>query len=1018
MSLVGHWRLDGNLKDSSIYGNDLNSSNISYSNGKLGQARGAGSANIANVKKINVKNELSISFWVKPSTSGARRVVMQTAYAGSFCINHETAGDLRFYNGNNSSYTSLDSSVLDNGKWYHCVITRDSNNNLTWYLNGNKDTSRSNSYSGGTRVDTFTIGTGYTGNDFNGLIDDVRIYDHVLSKKEIKELSKAKVLHYKMDNFAEPTENYLSNGGFSSGSDIVGAGGHANPEYFSIINDPVVTADGKFDYVLKFDSTSGATCEYQVSEGIGDTAPAKYTMSCWAYVSPDYDGSEQLIHTRWYVSDDGGSHPTTGGGFPSKRGQWEKISVTRDLSNYSGDITSVNWYVGYPQRSNNGYILVTGLQIEKKDHATPFVDGVREGRVTDCSSQGNHADLALTTTPKWTEDSVIGGGAYIINEGQKIERDSFKLQDHTVAFWIRQVDGYIGSWGNNIFSNSNYRNPSIWHYSSKNGLHWNLEHSGTNYSINPSFDLNKWYFVAGTWSSETETFKLYKGDLSGNFGLDGSTTVPAPLDTGGGMFSIHTGTNEYDIDDFRVYATALSADDIKELYQQRASIDDSGNFFAQEINEYYTNNNVDSQEFRARAYPYREIGEGIFDSSDNRIYDYGRAWHISVWDRAKNDWATGINFYGAEGVSGAHARYDTYDSSQRADQQQAFVDTLKNLTDRYLVVIAGSHAPEHYSTEMAEQIKRCGGTTENLSWSSRKSYVCVGKVGSGEGNAISEVLDNKIDASNSDKLYAETTFNLETEINTIKKEGIYNSKKFSEYNEKPNRLLDYQADWQLGTNGSQGSFHQNGSTSENKIITYPNPWGAIDLAWQCIPDSTSGGDGGWNATYTDDNSHTIRMSVFVKRTGSQNGTTYFGCDNGGNTLNLSGSSNGNPYFWSGDLPNLDEWYLMVGIVHPNGYTGGDIGVAGVYDLHGNQVKNGSEYKWGTGTRQEMRAYLFYVTDTNVRQYFAYPRVDVVDGSEPSIEDLLKGHDYLESKSGDFSVRQKENELIVNRLKEV
>jgi len=996
MSLVGHWRLDGNLKDSSIYGNDLNSSNISYSNGKLGQARGAGSANIANVKKINVKNELSISFWVKPSTSGARRVVMQTAYAGSFCINHETAGDLRFYNGNNSSYTSLDSSVLDNGKWYHCVITRDSNNNLTWYLNGNKDTSRSNSYSGGTRVDTFTIGTGYTGNDFNGLIDDVRIYDHALSTKEIKELSKAKVLHYKMDNFAEPTENYLSNGGFSSGSDIVGAGGHANPEYFSIINDPVVTADGKFDYVLKFDSTSGATCEYQVSEGIGDTAPAKYTMSCWAYVSPDYDGSEQLIHTRWYVSDDGGSHPITVGGFPSKRGQWEKISVTRDLSNYSGDITSVNWYVGYPQRSNNGYILVTGLQIEKKDHATPFVDGVREGRVTDCSSQDNHADLALTTTPKWTEDSVIGGGAYIINEGQKIERDSFKLQDHTVAFWIRQVDGYIGSWGNNIFSNSNYRNPSIWHYSSKNGLHWNLEHSGTNYSINPSFDLNKWYFVAGTWSSETETFKLYKGDLSGNFGLDGSTTVPAPLDTGGGMFSIHTGTNEYDIDDFRVYATALSADDIKELYQQRASIDDSGNFFAQEIVEPREKLLIKEQTKNVYDNTYRSMGAwGIVEADVSSFVESDDTLGKTVVEGLVH--CTSADYY-------LTTMEYTKDNNTKGFRRSipAPKDGWKEGWNYINFAVSGYN--DAVNTPWGDMTRLEFYRSGNATGVDTSQEITIRNL------KLKKYFDNR-----------EFSFKVD-------KKGISNHNLLSESIKPSSNILDYST-WEVGTSGNQSGFSQNGDG--NSIVTGENPWGSIIPLWRTKDnDTTSNADGGWNtSSFNVDNTKLYRYSVWVKRNALTSGRFYFGCHGYGSTngvINIeNGSNNTNPYFWtsggSGQGLLVDEWQLVVAHIHPHTYSSSADHIdSGRYDVYGNKIGGiGTDFKWRSETTSgNYRTYLYYSTDPSTTQWWCYPRVDVVDGSEPSIEDLLKGYDYLESKSGDFSVRQKENELIVNRLKEV
>ena len=55
---------------------------------------------------------------------------------------------------------------------------------------------------------------------------------------------------------------------------------------------------------------------------------------------------------------------------------------------------------------------VCNLQLEVKDHATPFVPGTRStATVTDYSGNGNHGTIAAATSPSWTSDG-INGGAY------------------------------------------------------------------------------------------------------------------------------------------------------------------------------------------------------------------------------------------------------------------------------------------------------------------------------------------------------------------------------------------------------------------------------------------------------------------------------------------------------------------------------------------------------------------------------------------------------------------------------
>ncbi|WP_109302121.1 DUF6443 domain-containing protein [Aquimarina sp. AU474] len=180
----------------------------------------------------------------------------------------------------------------------------------------------------------------------------------------------------------------------------------------------------------------------------------------------------------------------------------------------------------------------------------------------------------------------------------------------------------------------------------------------------------------------------------------------------------------------------------------------------------------------------------------------------------------------------------------------------------------------------------------------------------------------------------------------------------------------WQDEWEIGLN-STPFFNRNGATSENLITYGASPFTDKEVLWKCGNDAARDADGGWNTDYFEvDKNVAYRYMVWVKRTGSQDGNTYHGTQN---VNNLDGTANGNPYFWVGDLPQLDTWYLMVGIVHPHTYTGGYSGVSGVYDINGNKVKSGKDYKWRDNTTtSRFRNYLYYSTDINVKQYFYNP----------------------------------------------
>lgn len=196
--------------------------------------------------------------------------------------------------------------------------------------------------------------------------------------------------------------------------------------------------------------------------------------------------------------------------------------------------------------------------------------------------------------------------------------------------------------------------------------------------------------------------------------------------------------------------------------------------------------------------------------------------------------------------------------------------------------------------------------------------------------------------------------------------------------------------WTVGC-GSVSGFSQNGATLENCRELGENHVGDEVVLWKAIPDSANNADGGWNSSYYNINhSKSHRFSVWIKKTNSNNGRTYFGCRKYNNILRLNGSVNNNPYFWSGDLPKLNRWYLLVGYVHKSSYTS-TINLGRIYDgVTGKEVASITDFKFkSTATNISHRSYLYYDTNTSDRQYFWNPRIDPITGNEPTISELLQ-----------------------------
>jgi hypothetical protein len=224
----------------------------------------------------------------------------------------------------------------------------------------------------------------------------------------------------------------------------------------------------------------------------------------------------------------------------------------------------------------------------------------------------------------------------------------------------------------------------------------------------------------------------------------------------------------------------------------------------------------------------------------------------------------------------------------------------------------------------------------------------------------------------------------------------------------PNCIRQYSSinssTWTVSTGGVT-NYSINGGTSENSRFVATDPFGNQRIVWEAQPSGDGGADGGWEtAWFLVDQSKTYRFSMWVMRTSSTSGGSYYlglyGINSAGSNFGII-LPNGNVetnYYWQcvgTSALTQNVWYLIVGHVKPFGSTAGLDPRSGVYTQDGGKITdigycgNGGDARWQNGTVYALhRAYLYYCGDNTTRIRWFDPRVDLVDGTEPSISELL------------------------------
>lgn len=190
--LIGWWPFNGNANDGSINANNgINNGAILTSdrNGNPNSAytfNGVNSTiNCAN-PSIPQNNSFSISFWIKPTTiSGVQEFFCQNYWPSAFYVGMNN-GNMRC--GDSWQNTNV---MINSAQWQHIIIIRNYNNNVQIYKNSLLQSTLGNDIIiGGSPSNPLVFGKQYGGNAeyYNGVLDDIGIWNRALTQQEITSL--------------------------------------------------------------------------------------------------------------------------------------------------------------------------------------------------------------------------------------------------------------------------------------------------------------------------------------------------------------------------------------------------------------------------------------------------------------------------------------------------------------------------------------------------------------------------------------------------------------------------------------------------------------------------------------------------------------------------------------------------------------------------------------------------------------------------------------------------------------
>lgn len=585
MSLIVWLPLTKDLRQQGLSNIEVTNNGATYSStgGKLGGCYSFGTSTsylTLNSEPLKNFNKVSVACWIKINTWNTSYATIVHAKNGTGFSWANIIFGLSRYGGNNalcftiangssSTSGSVRTGTLNTEQWYHICCTYEPGI-VKMYQDGELvDSATTSIVPAFDTIANCFIGTA-NGNAYQlkALLNDFRIYDHALSPMEVKQISQGLVLHYPLNREGWGQENLITQA-------------MINAEPWKSAISGTYTIDGKTGWILSNNqlySKSGNGAN-NIFSGLTYEENTQYTISFkWR---DDYrtDGKSSSLYIRFKYSD--GTYSQV---ILPKNDYWKEEVMTSTAGKTVSAITTTY--------GNGGNLLFTDLKLEKgaiKTFTSPIVNsdlynsmGFNSTTEYDCSGFCNNGTRTgtfdwISDTPKYQVSTKLTTGSKITSSTGMITTAN---PTFTCNFWIKMPSATYTKWADII----TFPGSAIIRMETSNtagtSLSWYNYPIGTSSGIGTNGVVNNTDWNMFTLTCDGVNWKTYRnGVLVNTVAISGTAWTP------NGTVSIGDNGMYAQLSDVRIYATALSADDVKALYEDSAYIANNGTMYAYDFVE-------------------------------------------------------------------------------------------------------------------------------------------------------------------------------------------------------------------------------------------------------------------------------------------------------------------------------------------------------------------------------------------------------------------------------------------------